>query len=364
MKIIAVEATPLKTFAVFVRVFTDDNLYGLGECYPIRAEWATRWLADFVNHALAPLLIGENPWDIDKLWHRMYYATTPRHGDKGVQLTGISGVDIALWDLLGKSIGLPVCQLLGGCFHKKILMYASVGGGDAMTPDEMVRALEPFIDNGFTAVKIRMHWGTHRRDIDPEKDFQMFYAVRKFLGEDFPLSFDANNGYSVTTAIQQGKRFEEWGLYHFEEPVAHYDYNGLARVAEALDVPVSAGEQEYTRWQFRDLIERGRVNIIQPDILKCGGVSEIRRIMTLADVYNKHFVPHQNQATVGLAANLHVLASFPQTLRPQEFLGWQPELDALFHEPLVFKNGYFYVPLKPGLGLELNEENLQKLALG
>jgi D-arabinonate dehydratase/D-galactarolactone cycloisomerase len=363
MKITQVKATPLKNHAVFVRVWAENGLYGLGECYPNRADYAARLLADFVNHGLGPRLIGEDARRIDAIWHKLYFATTARQGDKGPWLAGIAGVDIALWDLLGKTLSLPVCDLLGGRFRDKIPMYASIGGGDAMTPDEMLKAVAPFAEQGFRAFKIRMHWGSHRVDEDPAKDLALFCAVRAFLGDGVPLAFDANNGYSVAMAIRQGRRLEELDLAHYEEPVAHYDYDGLARVADALDAPVSAGEQEYTRWQFRDLIVRGRVDIVQPDVLKCGGITEMRRIMHLADAHNRAFVPHQNQATVGLAANLHVLATVPFGLRPQEFLGRQPELDALFREPLQWEDGCFRVPAKPGLGLELDEDALEAFAL-
>ena len=149
-----------------------------------------------------------------------------------------------------------------------------------------------------------------------------------------PLSFDANNGYSPSTAIIQGRRFESLGIYHFEEPVMVDDYAGYAQVAQALDVPVSAGEHEYTRWQFRDLIERAQVDIIQPDIVKCGGISEIRKIAALGEAHHKHMVPHQTQPTIGTAANLHFIASLRDANRPQEFTGVSERLNGLFKEPL------------------------------
>ncbi len=135
----------------------------------------------------------------------------------------------------------------------------------------------------------------------------------------------------------------------------------MAEVADALDVPISAGEHEYTRWQFRDLIQQAKVDIIQPDVVKCAGISEIRKIAVLGSVYNKHFLPHQTQPTIGTAANLHVCASIQNATRPQEYTGQSPQLDELFKEPLVFEDGYIHVPQKPGLGLELDEEKLRKL---
>jgi len=208
-----------------------------------------------------------------------------------------------------------------------------------------------------------MDWGVLRQDADPEKDLEMFRQVKALTGDSIPLSFDANNGYSVSMAIRQGRRFEDMGIYHYEEPVAQYDYSGLAHVADVLDVPVSAGEHEYTRWQFRTLMEQGRVDIIQPDVVKCAGVTEMMRIAALGSAFGKQFVPHQTQPTIGTAANLHVCAALSDATRPQEYTGDKPELAALFDEPLVFENGCIDVPRKPGLGLELHEDSLARLAL-
>ncbi len=363
MRIAEVVATPLRTHAVFVRVVAEDGRFGIGECYPIRSDWGARWLADFVANGLGPKLVGQDATRIDPLWHLMYFSTVPRQGDKGAMLAGIAAVDVALWDLAGKLQERPVAALLGGAAHDRIPMYASVGGGDAMSPEEMVRAVDGFAQRGFRAFKIRMHWGTHRVDVDPAKDVAMFRAVRRHLGDGVPLAFDANNGYSTKTAIRQGRLMEEDGLWHFEEPVAHHDYEGLARVADALAAPVAAGEQEYTRWQFHDLVERARVDIVQPDVLKCGGISELRKILVYADIRNRLFVPHQNQATIGLAATLHVVATAATALRPQEYLGPQPELEALFDRRLEPSEGFLEVPEGPGLGLELDLERLQAAAL-
>ena len=354
MKITDVKASPMRP--VLVRVYTDEGVMGIGECSPMNANVN----AHFVNTALKPLLMGENPLEIGKLWSKMTFRTY-KLGVQGVQPEAIAGVDIALWDILGKVTGLPICILLGGCYREKVLMYASIGGGSSMTPGEMAKRVESYLDKGFKAIKIRMDWGVARRDADPAKDLEMFRQVKAITGDDIPLSFDANNGYSISTAIQQGRKFEELGIYHYEEPVAQYDYAGIAEVADALDVPVSAGEHEYTRWQFRDLIEQAKVDIIQPDVVKCAGISEMYKIAVLGSVYNKHFVPHQTQPTIGTAANVHVCAALAHANRPQEYTGQDPRLDALFKEPLIFEDGYIHVPQKPGLGLELDEKKLREL---
>lgn len=358
MKITDVKATVLKTNSLFVRVYTSDGVIGIGECSPMNV----RVLKAFIEQALRPLIIGEDPRDIDRLWHEMFFRTY-KLGVQGAQPEAIAGIDIALWDILGKVTGLPVSTLLGGRYRDRITMYCSIGGGRSMTPPEMVKKVEDALGKGFRAIKIRMDWRADRLDTDPAKDFEMFRLCRDVCGPDMPLSFDVNNGYSVPTAIQQGRKMEALGLWHYEEPVPQYDYAGLAQVADALDVPVAAGEHEYTRWQFRDLIEQARVDIIQPDIVKCGGITEMKRIAVLGETYNKLFVPHQTQPTIGTAANLHLCAALVNCNRPQEFTGQRRELDNLFIEPLVFENGQITIADRPGLGLELDEAKLDALTV-
>ena len=155
-----------------------------------------------------------------------------------VQPGAMAGVDIALRDILGKVTSLPIFTLLGGSYRDRIKMYCSIGGGAPMTPDEMVSKVDDALNAGFRAIKIRMDWGPHRRDSDPAKAVAMFTAVGKLVGDDILLSFDINNGYSVSTGIRQRCQFEAINIYHFDEPVAQYDYTGIKQVADALDVPV------------------------------------------------------------------------------------------------------------------------------
>jgi L-alanine-DL-glutamate epimerase-like enolase superfamily enzyme len=267
----------------------------------------------------------------------------------------VAGIDIALWDIRGKVMGQPVHVLLGGMYRDRIPMYKSIGGGADMTPREMADQVEKAVYEGYSAVKIRMDWSVARQDFSPQKDLAMTRLCREVGGEGLNLSFDANNGYSVSTAIRQGRVFEELGLRHFEEPIAQFDYPGLAKVCDALDIPVSAGEQEYTRWQFRDLIVEGGVDIIQPDVVKCAGITETMKIAALGDAFNRIFLPHQTQPTVGQAATLHICAAMKWCEWPQEHVGVSPELDGLFEEPLEFYDGTLKVPTAPGLGLTLKD---------
>jgi L-alanine-DL-glutamate epimerase-like enolase superfamily enzyme len=190
--------------------------------------------------------------------------------------------------------------------------------------------------------------------------------VRKAVGDNIELGFDVNNGYSVSTAIRMGRRCQdELGIVHYEEPVAQYDYAGIAQVVAALDVPVAAGEHEYTRWQFRDLITQANVDIVQPDLVKCGGISEALRIAALASAYNRMLVPHQTQPALGTAANLHFTACFAREDRAQEYdiNSKRAILNQVIHPALEQKAGYLPVPDGPGLGLEVDEAGLGTLRL-
>ncbi len=236
-----------------------------------------------------------------------------------------------------------------------------IGGGGSMEPRSMVRLVQEKLNQGFKAFKIRMDWGSMRQDVNPKKDVEMFRDVKSVLNKDCMLSFDANNGYTVPTAIAQGKKFQDLDIYHFEEPVAQYDYDGLKAVCEALDVPVSAGEHEYTRWQFHDLITKAGVDIIQPDVVKCAGLSEMRRIIILGEIHDKIIVPHQTQPAIGNIANLHACSATRSCTRPLEFTGRRPYLDLLFHGLPDIHDGWISIPSRPGLGIDADEEALEEL---
>ena len=193
----------------------------------------------------------------------------------------------------------------------------------------------------------------------------MFRACREALPAEVPLSFDANGGYSVSTAISQGRRFEALGLTHFEEPIPYYDLPGLRQVVDALDAPVSSGEWEPNRWRFADLIRLGNPDILQPDILAAGGISELQRICDLASAYNKPVMPHCSPfLPLTAMASLHLYSTLLNGVRPHEFTteGTAPvdQAAALFEDPIVPSNGRITLADRPGLGLTINDRELQK----
>ena len=362
LKITAVDVFPLKTGSIFVLVRTNEGITGLGECSPMNA----RVIVSMLKDALVPIVLGKNPLDIDRLWDEMFHRTY-KLGVMRAQPEAMSGIDIALWYILGKVTGLPLWQLFGGKRKDRIRMYSSIGGGAQATVAEQVRKAAESVGQGFTALKMRMDWSSRAVDVNPAKDWEIVSTVRKEFGDKIDLQYDANNGLSVSTAIRLGRRFQdELNVIHYEEPIAQHDYAGYAEVCAALDMAVAAGEHEYTRWQFRDLIEKAKVDILQPDLVKCAGLSEGIRIAHLAQTHGKFLVPHQTQPTIGGAANLHFLACFDNSSRAQEY-NYSPQnaksLWGLFKTSFAPVNGYCAVPDGPGLGLELDEKAMRALVI-
>ena len=356
LRITAVEPYLIREGRCFVLVRTSEGITGIGEVSPMNSKVA----AELIKTTFAPILVGKNPLDIERCWETVFYRTY-KQGVMGLQPEALAGVDIALWDILGKVAGLPICQLLGGKRRDSVRMYSSIGGGGRATAADMARRAEEAVKDGFTMVKIRMDYGPTVPDANVKHDLEVLATVRKAIGPEIQLGYDPNNGYSTQTAIRVGKAIEEFNVIHYEEPVAQTDYAGYAKVVEAVDIPVAAGEHEYTRWQFRDLIEQANPDILQPDLIKCAGISEAVKIAALASAHHKGLCPHQTSPTIGEAANLHFTSVFVTNDMAQELShgGMKSSLHSLFKNPLEFKAGRLTVPTGPGLGLELDEEKLK-----
>ncbi|MGE5327677.1 MAG: mandelate racemase/muconate lactonizing enzyme family protein [Deltaproteobacteria bacterium] len=359
VKITAVETWILSCNSLFVIVRTDQGITGYGEASPMNV----RAIAAFINDALVKLVVGENALDRARLWDKMSF-TTYKLGVQGTQTEAIAAIDIALWDIFGKVTGQSLWQLFGGRRRERVRMYASNGGRSRMTPAEMAHKAALAAEQGHSMIKVRTDWGTARTDADPAHDWAVLSEVRKAIGDKVELGFDVNNGYSVSTAIRMGRRYQdELKIMHYEEPVAQYDYPSIAQVVAALDVPIAAGEQEYTRWQFRDLITQANVDVVQPDLVKCGGITEALNIAALVSTYNRVLVPHQTQPAIGIAATLHFTACFAREDHAQEYdiNDKRAILNKIIHPALEQKNGYLPVPDGPGLGLEIDEAGLSRL---
>ena len=341
--------------SAFVRVHTDDGLWGIGEASPMQGGLASLGI---IAHDLTPALIGQDPLDHAVLQDRMLHRFI-KLGPEGALTAALAAIDIALWDLKGKALGQPIYKLLGGAWRTELPFYASIGGNGDRALDDVIRIVEQRLKDRPAAVKIRFDNDRTRLDSDIPGDIAKARAVRRLVGDGFPLAFDANNGYSVGGAIRVGRALEDLGYWWFEEPVQHYHLGAMGEVARRLDITVSAGEQTYTLSGLADLIASG-VRMLQPDIVKMGGVTGLARCMALAQAHGVELVPHQTQPTIGHTANLHVVASQLHATKPCELNDPSPRMHAVFENPPVPIEGLFRLTLEPGLGLRMDEAELSR----
>ena len=353
MRITAVTAYVLYGRYIIVRIETDGGLVGYGEASPMGAPV----VANAVRH-LGSQIVGEDPANIEALWMRMF-TQGYKLGPMGAQLEAMAGIDIALYDIKGKALGTPIYNLLGGAYRLRVPVYASSMRRD-MTPCEEASRVEALRQQGYTWYKQHsaVPW-MYDRGVD--RTIEVVQAIRDRVGDGMTLLVDVNNAYTVHRAVQVGRRLEALNVFHFEEPLPAYDYDGYRRLQAALEIPIAAGEQEYTRWQFRDLITLAQVDILQPDVVKSGGFTEMMKIAALAQTYNKPITVHNTQPTLGTAAHLHFWAACQNCLYPQEYnIEPHPLRDdtPILEAPLRVVEGHLAVPQGPGLGVEVDEDVL------
>jgi L-alanine-DL-glutamate epimerase-like enolase superfamily enzyme len=270
----------------------------------------------------------------------------------------LAALDIALWDLKGKLAGLPVYKLIGGAWRTELPFYASIGGNATRTVEETVKVVEArWRAEEPAAIKIRWDGDRSRQDYDIPGDIAKAKAVRKLVGDAFPLAFDANNQYSVGGAMRVGRALEDLGYIWFEEPVQHYDVRAMGEVAQRLDITVSAGEQTYTTQALVDLINAG-VRMVQPDIVKMGGITGLMQCAAICFANGVELVPHQTQPVIGHLANLHLMATIMHNTKPAEFADPDTRMHVGFENPPVPEGGRFKLSDAPGLGLRVKDEEI------
>lgn len=345
--------------SAFVRITTEDDIVGWGEASPMMGGLASLGI---VARDMAPFLVGKDPLDhavlVDTLMHRLV-----KLGPEGAATAALAAVDIALWDIKGKALGLPVYKLLGGAWRTELPCYSSIGGNAKRTVDEVKREVTRRVEREQpAAVKIRWDGDRTRQDVDIPGDIAKARAVRDLLGKDFPIGFDANNGYSVGGAIRVGRALEELGYAWFEEPVQHYHVAAMGEVAQRLDITVSAGEQTYTTQALKDLISAG-VRMVQPDIVKMGGITGMMQCAAIAHAHGVELVPHQTQPAIGHFANIHVLATVMHLSKPVELADMWERGRPVFLNPADPTTGPFRLPDSPGLGIEVDLAEFDRRAV-
>jgi L-rhamnonate dehydratase len=342
-----------------VLVHTDEGITGIGEVDS--APEAVRAMIDAPgSHAIAnslrDLVIGEDPLEIERLWHKMYRGLI-YVGRRGIALHAISGIDIALWDIKGKALGKPVCELIGTPRRSRVRAYASRLMPD--TPGEVREAVGALREQGFTAVKLG--WGPLGGDAG--LDLELASAACEAAGEGVTILIDAGLGYvaDAQKAIGVARGLEELGVFWFEEPFEPDEYEAYAELADAVEIRVAAGEQDTTFWGFRELIERGHVDVVQPDVTRCGGITEMLRIAELAAGRGVETVPHAWKSGIIKAASLHVNAVLPEALFQEYCVAETPINTLLTRERLpIDSEGFLTVPTSPGLGVELDLDVLER----
>ena len=339
--------------SAFVRVHTDAGLTGIGEASPMQGGRASLGM---VKHDIAPLLVGRDPLDHAVLLDQALHSLV-KLGPEGALTGALAALDIAMWDLKGKLTGLPVYKLIGGAWNPALPFYASIGGNADRDVDTIIRTVDARLRDRPAAIKIRFDNNRTSLDADIPGDIAKARAVRRHVGDDFPLSFDANNGYTSGGAIRVGRALEDLGYWWFEEPVQHYHVRAMGEVARALDITVSAGEQTYTLAALADLINAG-VRMVQPDIVKMGGITGLLRCAALAQAHGVELVPHQTQPMIGHMANLHLASSLLHGTKPVEWNDPSDRTHVLFDNPPRPIDGRFHLPSAPGLGLLFNEAAL------
>ena len=351
------------TYLGLVKVTTDAGLVGYSDMETAASvakacvdapKWSDAEGMEFMD-GLRSLLLGENPLEVERLWYRMYRGTV-YYGRRGVVMQAISAIDIALWDICGKFYGQPIHVLLGGKWRSKVRAYASTLFRP--TPAAIKQAVEGYLAEGFTAVKFG--WGVFGKN--RRLDVELVQAAREALGRDRDLLVDT--GWFVERTAKEAiavlRDLEPFEPFLVEELLHPEDYDGYRRISEATHLKIACGEQEATDWGFQMLIERGGVDVLQPDLSRCGGFTAARKIVHMAERANRLVVPHSWSSDLLTAASLH-LTAFQRRAEFVEFSTSRGPLSRrLAKEPLQLVEGYLTVPTGPGLGVEINESVIEQ----
>ena len=351
-----------------VEVDTDTGLTGLGEARVGVGNLGNyAGVVELIRRDLGPAVVGRDPRDITAIWDALYSGSRahygaregrlfPTVGRRGITVAAISGLDIALWDIAGKALGVPVWQLLGGKYRDRVPAYASGGWAPV---GGIGKQLAQYVERGHRAVKMRV--GLQDRSVDDSA--ARVREVRDTLGPDVGIMVDAHGTWSVRDALRFARKVEGCDLAWLEEPVSADNLAGLADVRRATDIPIATGENEQTRFGFRDLIAAGAVDILQPDIAIAGGLTESQRICALASAHELTVAPHLWGSAILFAAGLHLCVATPCATTVEFSRGENPLLHELVEEPFALKDGDVLAPDTPGLGLTLRRDFVRSIAV-
>lgn len=370
MKITAVKtaASTGHCMHLWVKVDTDEGITGLGEC--VHGGHA----AIALIHEVTPKLIGRDPFAIDAIFEELRRGLVFEGGFAGALITALTGIEIALWDLKGKALGVPVYELLGGKFRDKVRVYADCQVEPGMNFDAIKRVVDDVLERGFTAFKIDLDihaYGHAESEVagfakdrfnhtagewEHDRMVRLVEMATTAAGKEVAVAADVHTRLDVTSAIRLAEDLEQFHLLWLEEPVPPENVEAMREVKRSTSTPICAGENLYLRQGFRELIEKQAVDIVMPDIPKCGGLSECRKIANLAEIYYMPFAPHNVASPIGTMASAHVCATVPNFL-VLEFHWLHRDYWATItrDQADIIKDGWITLPDRPGIGVELDE---------
>ena len=352
-------------YSGYVRIYTDAGIVGTGECIHGGAG-----IQNIVT-SLAPLLLGEDPMNVDRLFETMRRRHVFNGAASGHHVTAMTGIEIALWDLVGRAVGLPVYALLGGKFRDKIRIYADCHAGGDDSPQGNADKAKEVVDLGFTAIKFDIDdlRSPHKHDpfnhtvslAELDDMVTKTAAIREGIGPHVDLAMDLHGRYDTHSGIRIAQALEEFNLLWLEEPVPPENIDAMREVKRSTATPICAGENLYLRWGFKDLLEKQAVDIIMPDLPKCCGLSEGKKIANLAEIYYVPVAPHNVCGPLGTVASSHCCAAIPNFLVLEWHWMARPHWhDLVLADPPLIQDGYLTLTDRPGLGVELNEEAAEK----
>lgn len=368
LKISGIETVFCSRFS-FVEVTTNEGITGVGECV-----CSDQGVLESAIRLLRSGLIGEDPFNVEKIWRKMYgtvfFYLTP---------SIMSAIDIALWDIMGKKLGVPCYELLGGLYHNRIRLYTHLRGawnsypdkesdyiyyedwGKGDSPGELAKNAKDLVAEGYTAFKLdpfapgKDRWPNYR-PAEMKKAVARVAAIREAVGDDIDIIVEAHNKFNASTAITIGKMLEELNVLWYEDPVPAGQLKALQKVSRQVNIPIAAGERLFTKFEYKDYLETGAVDVLMADVGKVGGITELKKISVLTETYKTSFSPHNPFGPVSAVASAHVCASSPAflILEHEHFIPWAIE------PPINAKDGYIRLSSGPGLGISLNKEEIAR----
>ncbi len=358
----------IKTFMVdsgsakhwlFVKIETNEGIHGWGEAYTqLDRDRVTERQID----ELSRYLVGCSPFDIKQFLFSAYTDFASKRGSMEL-FCAISGLEQALWDIVGKATGQPVYNLLGGRTRRRLRVYAN-GWGGAQPPDELADRARAVVDRGFTALKFDPFPGPWRAYVDRHEEevaVDRVRAVREAVGPDVDILVEVHRRLAPMHAVRVARAMEPYAPFWFEEPVSARDLGALAEVRHAINLPVVTGEELYTKNEFRDVFEQRAADILNPDVCNCGGILELREIGAMAEAYHVAMAPHNyNSTTIGLAATLHASAGMPNFLITEYFVNFEEVGREIADQSFRVEDGFITLPDRPGFGIDLDEQALRQ----